>query len=373
MRKGKTAMKLLATTSLGMGLVIILFLSSERQVHRNNAFTRRFPPHPVNKQYDLNLGFNSYYIAGLFQNQLYLGNRTAPWHLLKINLDTRDTSHIQLVPSSPKLQYRSLKVNVVPPYFFMMDGTMPLILRGNIGEWKAKPWMEGEAYFNKALVVDTNKILIRTIETKSQKSTLGLIEKHKGFQVRLDTSLLRRQGSGLFEMDGIPIAGSGTGHMGYVHYYRNEFLTMDLNMELVLRQRTIDTVQQAQIKVAQMDQKRNFQMSAPPTIINKAAAMNKDLVLIRSDRLGLNESLDMLDQATIIDVYHTSKRTYEFSFYLYNINRHKVREFAIQNEQLIGLADDKLIVCTMEPQYFRTKSADNRPTNQKKIKKSTGP
>ena len=51
MKKGKTAMKILGTSSLGMGLVIVLFLSSERQVHRNNAFTRRIPPHAITKKF----------------------------------------------------------------------------------------------------------------------------------------------------------------------------------------------------------------------------------------------------------------------------------------------------------------------------------
>lgn len=374
MRKGKTAVRLLGTSSLGMGLVIVLFLSSERQVHRNNAFTRRYPPHPVNKQYELDLGYNSYYIAGGSKNRLYLGNRTAPWHILEVDLDTRDTCHIQLEPSTKKLEYRSLKVGVHAPYFFMMDGTMPLILRGKIGEWKARPWMEDGAYFNKALAVDTNKIFIRTVAAKTQRSTLGLIEENNGFHVKLDTSLLRAQDHGLFDVDGIPIKGIGTDIMGYVHYYRNGFLTMDQNLDHVVRHRTIDTVEKAQIQVSSLDNDRNFQMSAPPTIINRTAAIYRSLVLIRSDRLGRNESGDMLDQAAIIDVYDTEKHTYEFSFYLYDVNKHKVREFIVYNGLLIGLVDDRLAVYRLEPTYFETKSIDQyEHTPQISFKETTGP
>jgi len=78
--------KLLGTIVMSIGLMVILFLSSEEQVHRNNAFIRRFPPHPVIKEYDIDLGFNSYYVAGLGKDMVYLGNSTAPLHLLKINL-----------------------------------------------------------------------------------------------------------------------------------------------------------------------------------------------------------------------------------------------------------------------------------------------
>ena len=88
--------KLLGTIVMSIGLMVILFLSSEEQVHRNNAFIRRFPPHPVIKEYDIDLGFNSYYVAGLGKDMVYLGNSTAPLHLLKINLATRDTAHVKL-------------------------------------------------------------------------------------------------------------------------------------------------------------------------------------------------------------------------------------------------------------------------------------
>ncbi|MFD2101303.1 hypothetical protein [Flagellimonas iocasae] len=366
--------KLLGTISVCSALVVLLFLSSEKQVHRNNAFTRRFPPHPVSKHYDLDLGYNSYYIAGCSNKKLYLGNRTAPWHILEVNPSTRDTCHIRLEPNTKELKYRSLKVNVLAPYFFMMDGTIPLILRGKTGDWKAYPWMAGQAYFNKALAIDSNKIFIRTISAKSQKTTLGLIEEKNGFHVKLDTTLLVAQNKGLFDVDGIPIKGNGTDIMGYVHYYRNEFLTMNQNLDHVVRHRTIDTVEKAQIQVTPMDNNRNFQMSAPPTIINKTATVYKDLVLIRSDRLGRNESEDMLDQAAIIDVYNTEKQTYEFSFYLYDINKHKIREFIVDNGLLIGLVDDRLTVYHLEPTYFEAKSIDqNERTPQISFKETTGP
>ena len=56
--------KIFGTMGLSIGLMVILFLSSEQEVHRNNAFIRRYPPHPITKLYDLDVIHNSYYIAG---------------------------------------------------------------------------------------------------------------------------------------------------------------------------------------------------------------------------------------------------------------------------------------------------------------------
>lgn len=93
--------------------------------------------------------------------------------------------------------------------------------------------------------------------------------------------------------------------------------------------------------------------------------MDNNLVLIQSDRLGKNESLDMLDQASIIDVYNFRKGTYEFSFYLYYIKKSKPREFALWDKRLVALIDDKISVYRpMEP-YFN-------PTTKESINETTG-
>ena len=57
--------KLMGTLCLGIGLVVIVFLTAEKAVHRNNAFTRRYPPHPLNRLYELNLGSIHTMLPGL--------------------------------------------------------------------------------------------------------------------------------------------------------------------------------------------------------------------------------------------------------------------------------------------------------------------
>ncbi|MBW8244069.1 hypothetical protein K1F50_14770 [Muricauda oceani] len=347
-----TYTKLIGTIILCIGMVVILFLSSERQIHRNNAFTRRFPPHPVTKEFDLDIGYNSYYIAGFDKNYLYLGNQTAPWHMLQVNLGTKDTVHIRLEPRDRKIQYRSLRTSVLPPYFFVMDGTMPFILRGKINEWKADPWMERTAYFNRAIPIDSNRVFIRTINANNQKTTLGIIKKTDSFQVHLDTSLLESQLDGVFDVDGMLVNSENNQTLGYVYYYRNQFITFDSELTGQKKQRTIDTVQYAQLQVALANKKGQIQMKAPPLTINTSAVLSKELMLIQSDRLGRNESREMLDQAIIIDAYNYQKKTYEFSFYLYHIQKHKVREFTLHGNLVIALIDNKVSVYrTLEP-YF---------------------
>src|SRR5690606_24026341 len=151
-----------------------------------------------------------------------------------------------------------------------------------------------------------------TTHARTQKSTLGLIEKADGFKVTLDTTLLEQQIDGVFDVDGTMVLDRERPKLGYVYFYRNQFMTMDPGLGNLNRQRTIDTVQRARIEVAQENRAGRVQMQAPPLTINKAANMAGDLMMVQSDRLGHNESKDMLDQASIIDVYNYNNRTYAF-------------------------------------------------------------
>lgn len=336
--------------------VIVLFLLSEHTVHRNNAFTRRYPHHPITKKYDFSVKFNSYYVSGFKGDHLYLGNKTAPLHLLEINLKTKDTNHIQLTLENNNVTFRSLKVKLKPPYFFIMDGTVPCIYRGRIGDWKAHLWMEDYAYFSNAIPIDSNKVYISTTDSESQVTTLGLIQKRKNNKasIFLNSHLLEKQIDGVFDVDGLMVSSSKSNSLGYVYYYRNEFMLMDSDFNLIKRQRSIDTIKTAQLQIANIDNSNVTKFSVPPTIVNKLAIMHDDLILIKSDRLGKYEDEIMLNEASIVDVYNWQKETYEFSFYFYDIDKEKMREFDMNDTFMIGLIDDKVSVYVINKHQFKT-------------------
>ncbi|PKP29052.1 MAG: hypothetical protein CVU01_01930 [Bacteroidetes bacterium HGW-Bacteroidetes-18] len=346
--------RLLVIGVASSAFVVVLFLLSENSVHRNNSFVRRYPHHPITKKYDLPIKYNSYYIAGYENEMLYLGNTTAPLHLLKVNLKTRDTSHIRIKLDKTDLPFRSVEVNLHPPYFFVLDGTIPFIFRGRIGDWKAHLWMKDKAYFSKAIAIDSNKIYISTVRGKTQMTTIGLIEKEDedDFNVILNSNILEKQIDGIFDVDGIMAVSPNHKELGYIYFYRNQFMLMDSKLKLLKRQRTIDTVQKAQIKLSETNDKGEIKMKAPPIMVNKMATIYNDLLLINSNRLGKYEDKDMLKEASIIDVYNWKKESYEFSFYLYHIGNERAKEFSLHKGYLIALIDDKLAIYELVKQHF---------------------
>jgi uncharacterized membrane protein YphA (DoxX/SURF4 family) len=337
----------------GIFLVAFLYMLSEQKIHRNNAFTRMYPPHPLLKKYELPIGYNSYYLAGHSEETLYLGNTTAPLHLLQVNLNTKDTVHVRIELNGTDLPFHSLKVSVRPPYFFVVDGITPYIFRGKIKNWEADMWMKDKAYFRKALPIDSNTVYINTLSSETQMAVLGFIRKsNNDFNITLKPEILEKQIDGIFDVNGIMTTTPTGKAIGYIYSYRNQFMIMDSDLNLLKRLQTIDTVQKAQIKLAQLTESETTQMKAPPLLVNKMAAMSEDLLFIGSDRLGKNEDKSMLKEASIIDVYNWEKETYEFSFYLYHIKRKKVREFDVCGTYLVALAGEWLSIYEFRKELF---------------------
>ena len=103
---------------LGIIVVTVLFLTSEREMKRNNAFIRRYMPHPVEKLGVYDLGYNSYYISGVDEQKFYLGNVTAPFLLKSIAHNLEDSQDHHLTIDSTEILFKRVRIAVYPPYVY---------------------------------------------------------------------------------------------------------------------------------------------------------------------------------------------------------------------------------------------------------------
>ncbi|GAA6765743.1 hypothetical protein AAFH68_16810 [Flavobacterium sp. CGRL1] len=141
----------------------------------------------------------------------------------------------------------------------------------------------------------------------------------------------------------------------YVYYYRNEFLTADLKMQLITKGRTIDTVSKAEIKVTQLSG-GDRQMAKPPLVINKAFAVYGNLVFIKSKRIGRFEDEKMLGDASILDVYNLKNGSYISSMYLYHIKGNEMTSFKVAADRVYTISGRYLSVVKLPKKIMDTYS-----------------
>lgn len=337
--------------------VVFLFIGSERIIHSHNNFVRRFPSPAQPEIKKIDLGINSYYFAGIDSKVIYLGNFTAPAYVTLLDHDLTGKSKSRLLPDQPNLPFQDIKVSVVPPHFYITDGTIPAIFKGKISDWAAVREKGKVPYFTLFEAIDSTQVALRLTSVRKRKNTVAIYDFSNNTIKHQHTTMLKRQVDGIFDTDGMLLYNSYQKQLHYVFYYRNQFLTSDLKLGLITEGKTIDTVQNANIKVSRSTDGVE-EMAAPPLLINNAASVYKNLLFIKSERIGMYEDALMYKQASIIDVYDLKRRIYVGSQYVYAIDNQKMRNFKVIDKTIFVLSGSFLSVVPLSAKIATAYSSE---------------
>jgi uncharacterized membrane protein YphA (DoxX/SURF4 family) len=327
-----------------IGVVVILFLSSEEIMHNENPFIRRYPQHPVALTHTVDLKFNSYYFAGYDKGRIYLGNYTDPLNVLSMDTTLQHQQKIKIAFNRTELPFRMVKILVRPPYFYLMDGTVPCVFRGNVNNWKVNQELNNCPFFTLSEPMDSTTIAFRNNNSKNGAHVLGVFKSEKLPKTNYAPELLQKQIDGIFDTDGILQYSNSLNKMMYVYFYRNQFIIADKKGILDYRGNTIDTIAHAQIKVAYLKGENERKMAAPPLVVNAHSAIYNNLLFIHSKVPGRYENEKVWQQASIIDIYDIKKNKYLFSFPIYQIGNQKLKSFYVTPTHLFALMDTQIVV-----------------------------
>ncbi|QQX78106.1 MULTISPECIES: MauE/DoxX family redox-associated membrane protein [Aequorivita] len=339
----KTLLLLTTLAIFGVATVTLLFAFSEKKMHRNNAFQRRYIPHPIEKLHSFDLQYSSYYFAGAGDGKVYLGNSTAPLLMTVIDSSFRDTTTTMIQLDQMDLPYRAVKLHVIPPKFYVTDGTVPIFLQGDVKEWNATTQMQGDYYFNHSVAIDSNTMAVQSSSSENRENILGVIALDDSNTGIFSNQLLEKQIDGRFDTDGRLIYNDNYDKLIFTYYYRNEYLIINPDLRLEQRGKTIDTISVAQLHIAENSDKGQRKLGGNTVLVNRNIATTKEFLLVDSPRLGKLEPENMGEQANIIDVYNLLDQSYQFSFYLYKHEDSKTREMIIVNGILYALQGNYLV------------------------------
>jgi len=350
----KTAVALCSSLAMSIGLVALLFLLSEDIIHNRNSFIRRFPPHPVTLVDQLDLKLNSYYVAGLDSEHIYLGNVTAPLHIRVLNhqLETVEESEIGL--PNLELPFRSPTLRVSYPDFYFMDGTVPVLFKGKAGRWKQTTENKPKAFFSLVAPLDSTTFAIRARDSRTNENILGLLEIGKTPSLELSKDVLVKQIDGVFDTDGMLLYNKQLDIILYTYFYRNQFVVTDNRLNLKHSGKTIDTISRAQLKVNHRnDSEKTSHLSAPPLLVNKSTATYGDYLFVSSALLGQFESKESFRKSSVIDVYDLVKNTYAFSFYIPHRDKDRMSEFYVQGDTLVCIIGEYILTYRLGHDFFK--------------------
>ncbi len=338
----RTILLITGTLIISTSVIVLLFISSEHFMKKENPFTRRFLPHHIDKAEYMDLEVNSYYIAGLSNDTIYLGNYTAPLLVTAVATDLSAKVEHQIKLDETQRSFRSLTLRVLKQEFFISDGTIPIIYKGSTVDWTAAKYMQQKVYFSLVQPTENNAFLFRSQRAANGEHVLGRLQVNDSTAFELYYEALQKQIDGVFDTDGQLVTDAKTNQGIYTYYYRNQYLVYQPQTNQFTQGKTIDTTTLAKIEVTTLaDGSRK--MGAPPQKINAKTYAYNGLLYIKSELLGKNEPKSMWNQASIIDVYDYNNNEYKYSFYAYDHEKDKIKEFALNDNYFFGLIGNSLV------------------------------
>ncbi|MFD2602639.1 hypothetical protein [Flavobacterium suzhouense] len=334
---------MLSISVLSIAALTVMYGNSERRMHQDNPFIRKYVTGYAERSGEMKLHTASLYFAGTDNTQLYLGDSRAPLHIFEVDtmLKSRKQHVIQL--ENDKLPFTRIQVQVKGKNFYVYDGTVPVIFKGSISDWKAKIVMQpNDIYFTNALATSENEIIFKQYQPGNQRTVIGSIDLNDRNAVRYRDDILQKQIDGLFDVDGTMLYNKSSESFIYLYYYRNQFTVTNHKLQLSHRGNTIDTNRIAGIKTSYDRISGKRQLSSPGLVINKIAATYDNLLLVNSTARGKFEADRMWEIASIIDVYDFVEGEYLFSFYIYNGQESKLRDMMPFNSNLFVLVGHEL-------------------------------
>lgn len=339
--KTKVIYATLATiTIISSFSIALLYLISDDISRHHNSFIRQFFQ-SASLTKDIELTYNSYYLSGEENGTLFLGNTSNPLKIIIIDSTLTINKIKRITLTDTSLPFRSLSVKISTPYFYVIDGTVPCIFKGNITDWKASLLWKSNTYFSHPQIVDSTTIAFRS-QTNTGKSTVGLLN-FKADTAIYGRNILQPQIDGNFDSDGSLHYDPKTKQFAFLYRYRNQYIVADSMMHVKYRGNTIDTISKAQISIAEVKSRGEKKMSKPPLLVNKGSAVDNGLLFVNAGLVGRYEPESMWNDASIIDVYNLKKRSYISSFYIYNVDKSKLRSFMVRGNKLYGLIGSHLV------------------------------
>lgn len=337
-------------------LLSAYFISSNKINYKYNSFERSFSLEPLTLSAYQDLKYNSFYIAGISKQHLYFGNILEPSRVLITNHLLADTQHIKInIKNANHFKYYSIKLSVDSPNFYLSDGRIPVILKGNLSNWYALPFIDDGKYFIECVPFSNSSFAIRTTDPNTHNLILGKMTHLPPFY-KAAPHLLEKQIDGKFCTDGMLHYSTDLGWLVYIYYYRNQFICLDTGMNLLYRGNTIDTISKAKITMAQVKSNKSVTVSTPPLVVNKKTCVSNNLLFVNSNLLAKNENKKEFEGASVIDVYNLKRGDYQFSFYIPNFRGKKMKSFKVINNKLICMYNQYAVVYQLNSKVLASKN-----------------
>lgn len=324
---------------LTVGVLYLRSVNFEKE--GDSGFTRNFQSNKIHLVKTLDLGYNSYYVAGMAQSSIYLGNFINTGGMLVMHNILGDTSHFNVeIRETDSIAWAGFSLSVDSPNIYAADLLRSSFFVGEIKDNILYPIKYSPRNSDAVAFISPSSFIIRRLNLEHSQNDLFKVSGDKMLFHNQHT-VLNKQMDGVFSIDGSLLYDKTAYKVLYVYFYRNQFISMDSNLSINCTGNTIDTISQAQIQISDIYSTHSQTLVGVPTVVNNKCAADNNILYIESTRRADNQTRQT--HQSVIDCYNVENGEYLFSFYL-PVSHEKLKSFKVYKDRLVVIADRKLMV-----------------------------
>jgi hypothetical protein len=175
--------------------------------------------------------------------------------------------------------------------------------------------------------INDNNLAFRTQKPYTGENILGIATVNTDPKISYNAQVLQKQIDGIFDTDGTLQYSEKLNKLIYTYYYRNQYIVTSESLAVEHHANTIDTTTKAKLKVVTLKQSGDTKLGAPPFMVNRNTTVVNNLLFVNSFLRGKYEGNDVWKHAAVVDVYDITKRTYVLSFYVYDEESFRMKNF----------------------------------------------
>lgn len=335
---------ILINTCIATSILIVLLLLgiSRAASFKKGGFLRSIQLQAVSLLEAYDLKDQSYYIAGVTDNNIFLGNQKITSKIIILGHDLRNVRQINLDISPYKISWQGARIKIDSPYVSISESITPAIMHGFFDPFRIVPYKIDSIYYSQALPISFSTYILKVYDRSLKRDILIKKDKESPYIVSAK-EVLEKQIDGRFCEDGMLLYSSDSRRIVYIYYYRNEFICLDTSLNIIYKKNTIDTNRFAKIKIGRINSENSITLSTPHLVVNKKSCIAGNHLFINSGKFAENEDKKEFYTSSVIDVYALDDGHYKFSFYLPDIHYSKIVSFTIYKNRLIATYDNHYV------------------------------
>jgi hypothetical protein len=338
----KQVLIMLAIVAAGISLVVTLAWDAIRPLNEKNSFLRTFIPSKLSVINAINKPKDVGDFAGTTNTRIYFKTTEAD-KLLISDKDLQNGNELKLNIHNIK-ELSGFNCIVDSPYITITAGNIPAVITVCRDSASFSKFPNG--LFSKAIRISPSSLVVRMFDkmdqifVKGNPGTNELLREHNVSEKNNDAGI---------STDGLLHFDKTTGFITYVYYYRNQFICLDTNLNVVYRGHTIDTVVTSKTQVKLSEMNNVMTNNAPNHVTNGRSTVSNGYLFVNSKLKSDNEPKDSFSENSVIDIYRLSDGDYRGSFYIPFYKGERMKKFKIINDRLVVIYSSHIVSFLFQP------------------------